>query len=555
MYAIWHLERGKALSALELASVNEYDRRTVEKWIESSHDWAVLEQLKRISRPLTISEQEEFNGLNARYETLIWSRYRMPIGNVEELLVWPSTTLFDTIPDDSLVIYANASQDGLAVFCIHSEGVLDAKYHENATSELLSTTAYEFISRVRLEHQNADMNDLMNSALIPLSIQLIKPFERHIKLKKHIIFVPTASLSQFPVGTLIYPVPEDRADLPPMTGDEYLGVQKAVSQIPSLSFYHYLRNRDINKPKALTTCIVARAGSLREEMLGGEAALPLAGIEALFISQLVGKPVLRAEQQTKAAFLNQLEEHGIMHIATHGYLDHQAPLLSRISLGEDTRVVDMMKARTKASLVIFSACNTAAGLPSSSDDVVGFPYAVLAAGANAFLGSLWATNDLSTLVHMHHFYTLLLLMHRAETLAYTWFRATRMLFYSTTDQVAKMLQTLLDMWDEWEAKGIQPETIVKRGKKELQAAIKSLRSIDGNPMINWKHPYIWASFMMVGNGDIERKLTEWQREFQRLRDASRESGEELTTESELRIYQELRKMNLSTTTTSEISGS
>ena len=95
---------------------------------------------------------------------------------------------------------------------------------------------------------------------------------------------------------------------------------------------------------------------------------------------------------------------------------------------------------------------------------------------------------------------------------------------------------------------------MKRGKKELQAAIKSWRSIDGNPMINWKHPYIWASFMMVGNGDIERKLTEWQIEFQRLRDASREAGEELTTESELRIYQELEKMNLSTTTTGEISG-
>jgi CHAT domain-containing protein len=213
-----------------------------------------------------------------------------------------------------------------------------------------------------------------------------------------------------------------------------------------------------------------------------------------------------------------------------------------------------MKARTKASLVIFSACNTAAGLLSSSDDVVGFPYAVLAAGANAFLGSLWATNDLSTLVHMHHLYTLLLLMHRAETLAYTLFRATRMLFYSTTDQVARMLQTLLDTWNEWEAKEIHPETIVKRGK-DLQAAIKSLRSIHGNRMINWKHPYIWASFMMVGNGDIERKLTEWQREFERLRDASREAGEELTTESELRIYQELEKMNFSTTTTGEISGS
>jgi hypothetical protein len=38
MYAIWYLECGKALSVLELASVNEYDRRTVEKWIESSHD-------------------------------------------------------------------------------------------------------------------------------------------------------------------------------------------------------------------------------------------------------------------------------------------------------------------------------------------------------------------------------------------------------------------------------------------------------------------------------------------------------------------------------------
>jgi hypothetical protein len=83
MYAVWCVERGKALSALELASVNEIEKEKVDKWIEASHRWALLGELKSLGRPLTKREQEELESLNSQYETLKWSRYRMPIGNVE----------------------------------------------------------------------------------------------------------------------------------------------------------------------------------------------------------------------------------------------------------------------------------------------------------------------------------------------------------------------------------------------------------------------------------------------------------------------------------------
>ena len=526
IYALWYLERGKALSVLELATINDEDRETFIENAERSHKWAVLMQLRQLQRPLTEAELTELTRLNADFETLQWHRDFMPVRDLSSVIQWPSQ-LFESIADDSLIIYTSASIDGMSLLCIDANGISQAIFNTEISSTTLDMHSNELVTRLRNKRQDADFSTLVNDQLIPLSLLLTEPFKDQIKAKKHIIFVPCGALDQIPLNALICPVPEGV-----FNGNTFLGISKGVSQTASLSFYHYLRTRDANRLRASDISVIARPGSLKEELSGGETALPLAGIEALFVSSMFNLPLLRAEKQTRSSLIEQLEQYDIVHVATHGYVDQENPLFSRISLGEDFRVIDMLKARTKASLIVLSACHTGAGQFRASDYMVGFPHAILAAGANALLGSLWATNDLATLIHMFWFYSLLIFFPREESVAYIWARATRRLCYSTTQEVKEILEQLQAAWEKWESHGLQPESVVRRGKKELQRAIDSLWSADGQPMITWKHPYIWASFMMFGNGDIDRKVIAHRKELNEGSDQLQKAGVEVQEESD-----------------------
>ena len=58
---------------------------------------------------------------------------------------------------------------------------------------------------------------------------------------------------------------------------------------------------------------------------------------------------------------------------------------------EKFRVIDMLMVRTKAYLVIFSACVSGTGMTNKGDDVLGFSHAMLA-GRSSRRRLAWAAN-------------------------------------------------------------------------------------------------------------------------------------------------------------------
>lgn len=324
-----------------------------------------------------------------------------------------------------------------------------------------------------------------------LSDALLGPLQDLIASKSHIIFVPTGDITRLPLGALLY-------------NGEPLILQKAVSQTPHLQYLRLALER--SRPKITPrTSFIAKARATRPD--DTEVPLPFAGIEALMIAELYpSSSPLSATTLTRDDFKNEMETSTILHLSTHGNVNISSPLMSSISLAEKYRVIELslLRARTM-ELAIFSACLTGQGLASPLGDILGFSHAILASSAEVFIGALWTANDVVTMIHMYLFHVQLL--NTGTSIAESWAHATRQLYHLTHEDAVEMLRSFVETWDRLKRDGRDPDVFVPGGKKLLQTVIRRLGTKRGKRELNFKHPYFWAPFGVVGNGNLQITMT------------------------------------------------
>lgn len=102
-------------------------------------------------------------------------------------------------------------------------------------------------------------------------------------------------------------------------------------------------------------------------------------------------------------------EYGILHLATHGMINEDNPDLSRIYFDpgvEDGRLYtgEIYNLNLNSNLITLSACETGLGKINKGEGILGFTRALLYAGAQNIVVSLWTVNDLSTAELMANFY-------------------------------------------------------------------------------------------------------------------------------------------------------
>lgn len=486
-HALFKLESTRASSLYEQLQLSVDVNGSRREWSDARYKFALLQQLKSATRPLSLQEQHELNVLESDQENLAWNRIRanVPLTKRQEDL---EAIDLECIPGNACVIYTALSTEGLTAIALCWQGIHKAVFIEEANIQQIGITIAVYLATMRDAKETADPSTLVEISF-SLSKFLIAPFEEFVEIWDHIIFLPSGPLTQFPLGTLFFK-------------KSPLVTQKAVSQVPSLSYLIYLSKRPpkYRSPEKNPVAVVARPGSVREEALGGERALPLAGIEAAFVS-MFRKESVRKAQDVLHRDLDELLGHSILHVATHGYIDASAPLLSRISLGEQTRIVDIFASPSRADVVIFSACNTATGLQSPGENFTGFRQAILAAGADLFIGSLWPTDDLATMLHMVYFYTYIF-SGVDENIATKWHRATAELVDTTTEVAMAKLECLIGLWVDMEQHGRTSDYIFRKGRERLGRAIKRLEK----GCVNFQHPYFWAPFILYGYSEARWKL-------------------------------------------------
>ncbi|MCT7971850.1 CHAT domain-containing protein [Laspinema olomoucense] len=142
--------------------------------------------------------------------------------------------------------------------------------------------------------------------------------------------------------------------------------------------------------------------------------LPGAEQEATAIAAMLNTQPLIGSEATETAVVERITSAGIVHLATHGLLDDfsESGLLGAIALAPSDRDDGLLTSEEiiglelNADLVVLSACSTGGG-SITGDGIIGLSRAVIGAGAESVIVSLWQADDQATAQLMEEFYRVL----------------------------------------------------------------------------------------------------------------------------------------------------
>jgi CHAT domain-containing protein len=263
------------------------------------------------------------------------------------------------------------------------------------TRELKLTELFARIVLVRELIQRPDSDRWLKPAA-SLSNTLIEPLFEDGLLQgvEHIYLVPYGILNNLPFALL--PLDSD--------GDELVVERYTLSYLPSAAT---LKVGPLSKDGLKS--LLAMAPLTTGLRFAPEEVSSIAAIYQPDMQLLLGRDA------TESAFKLNAGDYKILHLATHGYFNKKNPLLSGLQLEADgandgrLEVHEILALSLDAQLVTLSACQTGLGsgffndIPAG-DDFVGLTRAFLLAGSRSVLASLWEVDDRSTVDLMIGFY-------------------------------------------------------------------------------------------------------------------------------------------------------
>jgi len=176
--------------------------------------------------------------------------------------------------------------------------------------------------------------------------------------------------------------------------------------------------------------------------------------------------VFKENQANEKNFVKNLENHDIIHLAMHAFLDEENPRNSKLVFTPDLDTTydnflhsyELYNMDIKSQLTVLSACNTGNGSFTGGEGVMSLARAFTYAGSESVVMSHWMVDDQSSKELMNHFYHFL-------------------------------------------SQGFQKDEALR------QAKIKYLDSASPNK----SHPFFWGAFVLIGNTSsiIKENSFEW----------------------------------------------
>jgi CHAT domain-containing protein len=188
-------------------------------------------------------------------------------------------------------------------------------------------------------------------------------------------------------------------------GNDFFIEQYPLFYLPSGSVFQYTLQRRTPQ-KQLKVLAVGNP-----ELNNPALALPFAEQEVETIQWNFPEiTVLTREKATESWIVKNIQDFGIIHIASHGEFDPINPLFSSLKLKQDLNydgnleAVEIFDLKIKADLVMLSACQTGLGKITDGDEVIGLNRSFIYAGTHAIISSLWRVSDISTALLVKYFY-------------------------------------------------------------------------------------------------------------------------------------------------------
>jgi CHAT domain-containing protein/tetratricopeptide (TPR) repeat protein len=231
----------------------------------------------------------------------------------------------------------------------------------------------------RVRELAADLEDLFHYEMQPLTALLAEVSGRNELL----VVCPFGALHYVPLAAL-------HVDHTPLVERNPLAV------LPSASLARALRTAAGTPPHI-------------SAMVFGDPTGDLAGAreEASKVGALFGTEPILGSKVSRAAVSEALTSVGTVHIAAHAHFDAEDPLSSGLRLADGVltaRELITLEAPT-LSLVTLSACETGVSQTNPAQELLGLTRALLFAGADSLVVSLWKVSDAATVDIMSAFYS------------------------------------------------------------------------------------------------------------------------------------------------------
>ncbi|MDB9823034.1 tetratricopeptide repeat protein [Deltaproteobacteria bacterium] len=211
---------------------------------------------------------------------------------------------------------------------------------------------------------------------------------------------PIRTLGVIPHGTLHYLSFATLHD-----GENYVADRFSLFYLPSVSVLRYTLER--RKLSEKTGVLAIGNPDLQDSSMD----LPFAEREVSAIGwNFPDITVLTRERATESWLVDNIQDFGIIHLASHGQFDPINPLFSSVKLVRDVKedgdleTSEVFGLNINADLVVLSACQSGLGKVTGGDDVIGMNRAFLYGGTHAILSTLWRVSDLSTAILVKQFY-------------------------------------------------------------------------------------------------------------------------------------------------------
>jgi CHAT domain-containing protein/Flp pilus assembly protein TadD len=377
---------------------------------------------------------------------------------------------------NSALIYHLLTNDKLWILLITPDGKIQ-KFASADNKKAIESLTQQFRDQIKqCENRSCGQSDTkaLNNISQKLYQQLF-PQDLQTALQqanpKHLTFALDGSLRNLPIATL-------------HNGKQYLIEQYSISNIIAAQLTDS-KDKLPNRPNILAFGVSNDAkipvpADISKDREDKYPALKYVSLELAAILKRDPRPFLDSSFNLKN-LKNQLPQHNILHLATHGifrpnHLNYSYLLLGNNQIWNIPTIDQTLPDRLRQiHLVTLSACETGIGDKDSTGmEIAGISHAFMSQGAKSVLASLWQISDPSTALFMQRFYT-----HLANG--------------KTKAQAIQQVQK-----DFITGKLTPTEAATLRAEISASTDTRAIAPGPASPP-DYAHPFYWAPFILIGN--------------------------------------------------------
>ncbi|KAI3323217.1 hypothetical protein HD806DRAFT_104806 [Xylariaceae sp. AK1471] len=497
--ALFFLERGKARALLR--SIERYSEAAVSEpkkvtFKELAWEARHISSHSNSTRPHSLPESAIIERLRIRLawrHTMLGAR-SLATGRVSRWWEAGLDEMLQAVPDDTAIIeygLVQGKSPGILSFLITSAGV-SPQWKAMRTAPILDSITelkdlIESAQDIRIDQRERQLGTQIPHIAKYLSTELLSQFLPELRDKQRLYVVPSGALAHVPWALLV-----QYLDLPDPT--------PSLSLIPSLRIWYGLHKLSQNKPAMgqqadpPPATIICNSPQLPD---GSDRDIKFSRVEALYIARIHETWPIQADKTDRETFERQCQQSTIIHLSSHGTFNEESPMDSNVDLFEEPLTpLDLSRLAIRARFVVFSSCLSAYSRVFDSGTALSFAHALLGSGACAFVGTLWVTGDVASLVFMVLFYKAMMVKKLAPSGALA---DAQLIMRNFTDaDKNNVVDDLLTLFNQEAAKRGGLSTIGKYVFNYRYWIDRQLRRYDVSDL---RSPWSWAGFVLIGYGE------------------------------------------------------